>query len=40
MKGIPLLLQKFKSAVRDNQLVLACNYAGCGSADSWPKVIA
>ena len=39
MKRVPLLSSFFKLQVANKKIELTCNYAGCGSADSWPKTI-
>jgi hypothetical protein len=33
----PLISSSLKEQVINEIIVLSCNYAGCGSADSWPK---
>lgn len=34
----PILSGSIKIAVRSKAIYLACNYAGCGSDDSWPRI--
>ncbi|WGS64913.1 hypothetical protein [Marinitoga aeolica] len=33
----PLINPYLKHLVKDSQIILSCEYAGCGSDDSWPK---
>lgn len=37
--GVALIDGILKEAVADSDILLACTYAGCGSADSWPKAL-
>ena len=39
MNKVPLLSTFLKLQVSNKKIELSCNYAGCGSADSWPKTI-
>lgn len=39
MERQPLLSVLLKDLVNNKKVELACGYAGCGSADSWPLTL-